>query len=102
VRYYEWWAAARDVDGDGLVTILHGWESGLDASPLYDGAYNVHNPQPALSELYPKFTELILEYKFKCVCCLGHPSVAAAAAVMKPSVMCSALRGWLLLLIKLL
>lgn len=67
VSYYEWWSNTRDIDNDGLVVILHGWESGLDASPLYDGAYNVHEPKPALSELYPKFMELVIEYKFKYV-----------------------------------
>lgn len=36
VAYLEWWATTRDVNGDGLVSILHPWESGLDSSPVYD------------------------------------------------------------------
>lgn len=29
-----WWQTTRMPDGDDLVTIVHGWESGLDASPV--------------------------------------------------------------------
>ena len=36
-----WWADSRDVDGNGLVSIIHGWESGMDASPAYDDALHV-------------------------------------------------------------
>lgn len=65
VRYWKWWAATRTVSPHtGLVSILHGWESGMDASPLYDAMYNVTNPQPALDEMYPKFGELLLSYNF--------------------------------------
>ena len=34
--YLDFWRTHRDLDGNGLVSILHPWESGLDASPLYD------------------------------------------------------------------
>jgi hypothetical protein len=47
VSYFQWWAETRDVDGNGLVTIIHGWESGLDASPAYDEAYFINVPQYA-------------------------------------------------------
>jgi hypothetical protein len=36
----EWWADTRDPENTGLVGIIHGWESGLDASPAYDEAYH--------------------------------------------------------------
>jgi hypothetical protein len=65
VKYYDWWANTRAIDGDGLVSIIHGWESGLDASPLYDGPYGVTSPQPSYFELYPKFAELILAYHWE-------------------------------------
>jgi hypothetical protein len=29
VAYQDWWANTRDVDGSGVVSIIHGWESGL-------------------------------------------------------------------------
>ncbi len=65
VRYFQWWANERSVDGDSLVAILHPWESGLDASPLYDLPLGVKHPKPAFSEMYPQFVELCLEYKYQ-------------------------------------
>lgn len=35
-RYYLWLAARRDPDGDGLVSIIHPWESGWDNSQRWD------------------------------------------------------------------
>jgi len=35
-RYYSWLAARRDPDGDGLVSIIHPWESGWDNSQRWD------------------------------------------------------------------
>lgn len=61
VRYYDWWLRTRDPFGVNLVSIVHSWESGLDASPAYDEAYNVP-PQPAFLELYSRFVELNLVY----------------------------------------
>jgi glycogen debranching enzyme len=37
--HYDWLARERDVDGDGLLTIIHPDESGLDDSPKYDGVF---------------------------------------------------------------
>jgi len=65
VSYWDWWWATRNVGPHGLVSILHGWESGLDASPLYDAPYQVPNPQPTLLQMYPKFVELIMSYHFE-------------------------------------
>ena len=65
VRYFKWFRHERDL-GDGLVVILHGWESGLDASPAYDQAYSVNITdlsKVALAELYPRFEELVESYK---------------------------------------
>eukprot|EP01012_Entosiphon_sulcatum_P063844 TRINITY_DN9199_c0_g1_i1.p1 TRINITY_DN9199_c0_g1~~TRINITY_DN9199_c0_g1_i1.p1 ORF type:complete len:472 (-),score=93.69 TRINITY_DN9199_c0_g1_i1:23-1414(-) len=67
-NYWRWWRT-RDVSGDGLVSIVHGWESGLDASPLYDKAYSIFTPRKADSvlywEMYPKFVELTVEYHLR-------------------------------------
>jgi hypothetical protein len=68
VAYFRWWRDTREVDKDGLVAILHGWESGLDASPAYDEAYGLPrtkllNSSLAVLELYPKFDELPVAYK---------------------------------------
>jgi glycogen debranching enzyme len=35
-RYHEWLAANRDFDGDGLITIISPFESGMDWKPSYD------------------------------------------------------------------
>jgi hypothetical protein len=40
-RYFDWYKKDRDIDGSGLITILHPWESGLDLSPAYDPALGV-------------------------------------------------------------
>ncbi|MGE3313352.1 MAG: amylo-alpha-1,6-glucosidase [Limisphaerales bacterium] len=45
-QHYEWLNDARDPDGDGLVSIIHPWESGWDASPRWDGALNLIRPTP--------------------------------------------------------
>jgi hypothetical protein len=37
--HYDWLEHERDVDGDGLLTIIHPDESGLDDSPKYDRLY---------------------------------------------------------------
>ena len=37
--HYDWLAAHRDPDGDGLISIIHPDESGLDDSPKYDGVF---------------------------------------------------------------
>lgn len=65
IEYHEWWKTRRQPDGDGKIVIIHPWESGLDASPMYDEALKVKNPKPKLKELYPKFEELQLNYRFK-------------------------------------
>lgn len=36
IEYHGWWAHERQPGQDGLVVIIHPWESGLDASPMYD------------------------------------------------------------------
>lgn len=33
VKYGLWWLRERDVNNDGVVTIIHPWESGMDNSP---------------------------------------------------------------------
>ncbi len=35
-RHHEWLRATRDLDGDGLLWIIQGDESGMDASPKFD------------------------------------------------------------------
>jgi hypothetical protein len=64
IHYHEWWANERQPEKDGLVVIIHPWESGLDASPMYDEALKVNSDQPKLKEMYSRFIELQLSYKY--------------------------------------
>lgn len=42
--YHEWFDRRRDPDGDDLVSMIHPWESGWDASPRWDGPMGLDNP----------------------------------------------------------
>lgn len=67
VNYFKWWRAVRD-KGDGLVFVIHNWESGLDATPAYDPAFHTYITDVndiTWSHLYPKFHQLIHTYKLK-------------------------------------
>ena len=43
-RLYRWLARARDPDRDGLVSIIHPYESGLDHKPSFDVALRLAHP----------------------------------------------------------
>lgn len=40
VAWHRWLASSRDPGGEGLITVHHGWESGMDNSPRWDGPYS--------------------------------------------------------------
>lgn len=71
MRYFRWWAQTRALDGDGLVYIIHGWESGLDASPAYDGAYGIpeFDPIPRFAQVRPTGGADIV-WEFPCIAVL--------------------------------
>jgi glucosylglycerate hydrolase len=46
LAWHRWLASARDPHGVGLVEIHHGWESGFDNSPRWDGPYARVQPGP--------------------------------------------------------
>jgi glycogen debranching enzyme len=60
VDFLAWWEG-RDPDGDGLVSIIHPWESGIDASPAYDPVFRLDNP--GWCRLYPRFWKLHFLYR---------------------------------------
>ncbi|MBI2919190.1 MAG: hypothetical protein HYY01_14540 [Chloroflexi bacterium] len=45
--YYRWLAEHRDPDGDGLVSIITPYESGLDHSPAYDAMLHIRRVRPS-------------------------------------------------------
>lgn len=48
LAWHRWLTTARDPDRTGLVTIHHGWESGMDNSPRWDEPYSRVTPGPDL------------------------------------------------------
>lgn len=64
VAYFDWWEITRDPDGDGLISIIHPWESGIDATPLYDPALHIKEKnQGKFWKHYPKFLLLLHAYR---------------------------------------
>jgi glucosylglycerate hydrolase len=47
-RWHSWLARHRDPGGSGLISVVHGWESGMDNSPRWDGPYAAVRPRPSL------------------------------------------------------
>ncbi|CAN5314575.1 trehalase family glycosidase [soil metagenome] len=43
-RYHDWFDRRRDADHDGLVSLIHPWESGGDALPRWDAAMGLDHP----------------------------------------------------------
>jgi hypothetical protein len=60
VKYLEWWQS-RDHDNDGLISIIHPWESGMDASPTFDPVFHLTNPRPC--NMYLNFIRLLFKYR---------------------------------------
>jgi glycogen debranching enzyme len=60
VKFLEWWQS-RDHDNDGLVSIIHPWESGIDASPIYDPVFHLKNARPW--NMYFHFWKLLYKYR---------------------------------------
>ncbi len=44
VAYHDWFNCRRDPDNDHLVSLIHPWESGWDASPRWDAAMGLDAP----------------------------------------------------------
>ncbi|KAK5707291.1 hypothetical protein LTR17_020826 [Elasticomyces elasticus] len=68
VKYFNWWKTNRDLDGTGVVTILHPWESGMDLSPGYDVALGIsadNRARPPWRTIYPQLIQLCLSYHYQ-------------------------------------
>ena len=69
-RYYRYLAALRDPDGDGLISIVSQFESGLDFSPAYDESIGARSAGPA--ELFartrlPQLRNKLANYDLKTI-----------------------------------
>ena len=50
----------RDMFGDGLVSIIHPWESGTDTAPVFDAPMNIHPNSPLVGlEFLVKYPALL-------------------------------------------
>ena len=68
IQLLTWWKKTRDLDGTGVVTILHPWESGIDLSPAYDAALGVspsNRARPPWRAIYPQLIQLALSYRWR-------------------------------------
>lgn len=63
--YHQWFDRRRDPDNDGLVSIIHPWESGWDASPRWDKPMGLSaNPSDEESRLARKnLVAKLIEYE---------------------------------------
>jgi hypothetical protein len=61
-RYYRFLARERDPDGDGLISIVAQFESGLDFSPAYDPPWR-HPRVLGLSARLPQFANKLTGYR---------------------------------------
>jgi alpha,alpha-trehalase len=60
VDYYRALKKERDPDRDGLISIIHPWESGWDDSPRWDPVYGIKNPSK--EDLAGRKLDLMNEY----------------------------------------
>jgi glycogen debranching enzyme len=61
-KYFSWLEAERDPDGDGLVSVIHPWETGIDASPVFDSLLGINEIKPRPLRVYQALYGLLLKY----------------------------------------
>jgi glycogen debranching enzyme len=62
-RHFGWLEAHRDPDGDGLVSVIHPWETGVDASPSFDSVVGWYGARPHPFSVYRGLYGLLLKYR---------------------------------------
>lgn len=50
VGFHRWFDRRRDPDNDQLVSLIHPWEAGCDASPRWDVPLNLNDPTPEVTK----------------------------------------------------
>ncbi len=61
-RYYNWLQKERDPDNDGLISAIHPWETGHDASPAFDQLLGIKETKPKCWKLYLALYGLLFKY----------------------------------------
>ena len=57
-RYYLWLHDCRDPDGDGLISVISPYETGMDQLPAYDEVLGAHNPTALEMHLRDRLLDL--------------------------------------------
>ena len=62
---YRWLAQNRDPDGDGLISIISPFESGMDYSPVYDSALGLRRQSARELAMRARWVEALNKYLFR-------------------------------------
>ena len=65
-KYYQWLATHRDPDGDELVSVIHPWETGIDATPAFDSLGGIAEARPHPLRVYRFLYGLLLRHALLC------------------------------------
>lgn len=57
-KFFHWLAERRDRNGNGLLEIIHPWETGIDSTPTFDKQLGIKNPHPGFAEVIFKLLML--------------------------------------------
>jgi glycogen debranching enzyme len=63
-RYHDWLSVDRDPDGDGLISVYHPWETGIDNSPRWDSIFGVDPKKFKRWKFNIPKTRLIMRFNF--------------------------------------
>jgi glycogen debranching enzyme len=80
-NYHAWFDRRRDPDNDNLVTLIHPWESGWDASPRWDAFLGLQHPTADESKMARHMlveTLIVCECDVTCLQSAGSFAVEAA------------------------
>ncbi len=56
--FMNWFALNRDSNHNGLIEVVHPWETGIDSTPTFDGQLGIKSPHPGFTEVMFKFLTL--------------------------------------------
>lgn len=63
IKNIEWYAKYRDHDNDGLLSIIHPWESGIDSITSYDESLKINPTHTNKFKIYFPLILLLIKYR---------------------------------------
>lgn len=63
-RYFDWLDRSRDKNGNGLLEILHPWESGTDSIPSFDKELGFETRNPSTVRVWASLLKILFRYHF--------------------------------------